>query len=598
MTNNNFGWRDLRAGMKIILRNGMLHRRVLFTAMGFTILYAILDPIDSYLIGRFIDAVTGNSTLAIPLIDQPIPLYLAILSALFVILVIENLVSRSRSLASLKLKELSRTTYISNTAEHMFRLPISFHKSVKMGEVQERLQTAANAVGDILGEDIITVVPQLISTIIFLTILFVLNHFVFAIVAIAIVIYVCTMIFMVRPTVTLQRQSQAAYAKVRGVIMDSILNIKIIKDFVAEKGQSEIIRSGYQQNAMPIWYKLMNYRRSQLMTQNLIVVMVRTCVFGISINLVRNGLWTIGDLVIANSYIGQIFTPLAALSNNWRNIQNGVIALEDTQKILDMPQEIYSPTASGGTEKRQIDGNIEFKNVSFGYTADRTILEDISFTVKAGQIIALVGESGVGKSTLIELISGYHFPVKGDITIDSTPIREVSLERLRSSIGVVTQELTLFNDTIRNNIRFGNLAATDEEVSVAAKKAHCDFIEKFPEKWDQVVGERGLKLSVGQKQRVAIARAILKNPRILILDEPTSALDAGSEKIISESLDNLMAGKTTFVVAHRLSTVRRADKILVFKEGRIVESGTHDELIALPGGEYRRLYELQIGLHD
>ncbi len=584
--------------MGIILRNGMLHRRVLITALIFTVIYAVIDPIDSYLIGRFIDAVTGSTVVGIPFTEHTVPLYTAILFGFFSALIIENLISRWRSLASLKMKELSRTTYIANTSEHIFRLPISFHKSVKMGEVQERMQTAANAVSDILSEDLITVIPQLISTIIFLTVLFFLSHLVFAIVAIAVAIYIVMMVMMIKPTVLLQRQSQAAYAKVRGVILDSILNIKIIKDFVAEKSQSTTIRKGYQENAMPIWYRLMNYRRTQIMTQNIIVVVVRTCVLGISIYLVRNSLWTIGDLVIANSYIGQIFTPLAALTNNWRNIQNGIIALEDTQKILDMPTEDYTPAKSLAIGNKEIHGDIDFDNVSFGYTSDRTVLEHISFEARAGQLIALVGESGVGKSTLIELISGYHFPTSGQIYIDATPIREVSLERLRSSIGVVTQELTLFNDTIRNNIRFANLTATNEQVEEAAKKAHCDFIYKFPEKWDQIVGERGLKLSVGQKQRVAIARAILKNPRILILDEPTSALDAGSEKIINESLDELMKGKTTFVVAHRLSTVRRADKILVFKEGRIVESGTHAELVTIPNGEYRRLHELQIGLHE
>jgi ABC-type multidrug transport system fused ATPase/permease subunit len=162
----------------------------------------------------------------------------------------------------------------------------------------------------------------------------------------------------------------------------------------------------------------------------------------------------------------------------------------------------------------------------------------------------------------------------------------------------VPQEVVLFNDTIKTNIKYGNFAATDGEIREAAVKAHAlDFIEKFPLKWEQIVGERGVKLSVGQKQRVAIARAILRNPRILILDEPTSALDAGSEKIITESLDHLMEGKTTFIIAHRLSTVRKADTILVFKEGRIIESGTHAELLLIQGGEYRRLYELQIGLH-
>lgn len=245
-----------------------------------------------------------------------------------------------------------------------------------------------------------------------------------------------------------------------------------------------------------------------------------------------------------------------------------------------------------------LNGEITFNHVSFCYSQNQIVLNDISFTTKAGDIIALVGESGVGKSSLIDLISAYHFPTKGSILIDGKQIQEVPLETLRHNIGVVTQELTLFNDTIKNNIKYGNFDKSDEEIFDAARKAHCfDFIEKFPEKWEQMVGERGLKLSVGQKQRIAIARAILKNPRILILDEPTSALDAGSEKIITGSLDELMKGKTTFVVAHRLSTVRRADKILVFKDGRIVESGTHAELAIIPGGEYRRLYELQIGLH-
>jgi ABC-type multidrug transport system fused ATPase/permease subunit len=189
--------------------------------------------------------------------------------------------------------------------------------------------------------------------------------------------------------------------------------------------------------------------------------------------------------------------------------------------------------------------------------------------------------------------------VEGEVRIDGNLIQRFDLKNLRSQIAVVPQEVVLFNDTIKTNIKYGNFKASDEEVKDAARKAHAhEFIERFPDKWDQVVGERGVKLSVGQKQRVAIARAILRNPKILILDEPTSALDAGSEKIISQSFDELMKGKTTFIIAHRLSTVRKADKILVFKEGRIIESGTHTELLKIEGGEYRRLYELQIGLHE
>ena len=377
--------------------------------------------------------------------------------------------------------------------------------------------------------------------------------------------------------------------------MDAATNIRVVKDFTSEDYQTDLIRKTYRNELAPIWYRFMGLRQQQSFLQQIIIVFARLAAFVASIFLVRDGQWTVGDLVIVNMYLGSIFTPIATVSNNWRNIQNGIIAIEDTEAILALPSEDYEPSDAANVQ--EISGKVEFEHVDFGYDPSVPILHDITFKAEPGQIVALVGESGVGKSSLVELISAYHFPNKGTVSIDGFDIRKIPLSRLRSQIGTVSQEVTLFNDTILNNLKYGNLSRTDEEVRAAAKLAHCDFIERFPNKWEQVVGERGLKLSVGQKQRVAIARAILKNPRILILDEPTSALDAGSEKIITESLDELMKGKTTFVIAHRLSTVRRADKILVFKGGKIIESGRHDELLKISGGEYRRLYELQIGLH-
>jgi len=242
---------------------------------------------------------------------------------------------------------------------------------------------------------------------------------------------------------------------------------------------------------------------------------------------------------------------------------------------------------------------VKFDKVFFNYEITQPqVLTDISFSVQPGQVIAFVGASGVGKSTVISLISGYNFPTEGNVLIDGIDTRKLNLTNLRQQIAVVPQEVALFNDTIKHNIRYGSFDATDEEIFQAAREANIDeFVNTLPEKYGATVGERGIKLSVGQKQRVSIARAILRNPAILILDEPTSALDAKTEKIVTEALEKLMADRTTFIIAHRLSTVRKANTILVFEKGRIVEQGTHQELIAKENGVYRHLYEYQIGLH-
>ena len=220
-------------------------------------------------------------------------------------------------------------------------------------------------------------------------------------------------------------------------------------------------------------------------------------------------------------------------------------------------------------------------------------MKNVSFTVKPGEVVALVGESGVGKTTLIELILAFHFPTRGKIFIDGHDIRSLDLKNYRSKIATVPQEISLFNDTVLMNIRYGNFGASDVKARRAAEEAHAaEFIESFPKKYRQLVGWRGVKLSTGQKQRIAIARAILRDPRILILDEPTSALDAKSEEVIKASLAKLMRGRTTFIIAHRLSTVQHADKIIVLDKGTIAEVGRHEELLQR-GGIYRRLYDIQ-----
>jgi len=281
---------------------------------------------------------------------------------------------------------------------------------------------------------------------------------------------------------------------------------------------------------------------------------------------------------------------------NWQNIQNGLVRIEQAEKILAMPTEVYSPV--NASPLVEIKGDIEFRNVHFNYSKkDGDVLKDVSLKIKAGEVVALVGESGAGKSTLIDLISGYYFAQKGKVLIDGVDIKKINLNVLRENIAIVPQEVSLFNDTIKTNIKYGSFNASDEDVQKAAEGAYADmFIQKFPKKYKQIVGERGIKLSVGQKQRVAIARAILRDPNILILDEPTSALDPRVERFISDSLKELMKDRTTFIIAHRLSTVRDADRILVFDEGKIVEEGKHEELMNIENGIYRKLYSLHVGL--
>lgn len=261
--------------------------------------------------------------------------------------------------------------------------------------------------------------------------------------------------------------------------------------------------------------------------------------------------------------------------------------------VIDLPEPISDKEDAKSLPK--IQGHVEVKNVTFGYKEGVNALEDVSLDVKPGQMIAFVGPSGAGKSTIANLIPRFYEINGGSISIDGYDIRDVKLDSLREQIGIVPQETMLFSTTVRENIRYGRLDATDEEVIEAAKAANADsFIRELPQGYDTTIGERGLNLSGGQRQRMAIARAILKNPQILILDEATSALDTESEKIVQAALDSLMVGRTSFVIAHRLSTIFNADQIYVIDGGRIKEHGTHEELLQ-QGGLYSHLYNIQFG---
>ena len=393
----------------------------------------------------------------------------------------------------------------------------------------------------------------------------------------------------------MQERMHKAYNRAYGNAYDAVVNVQAIKQATAEKFERRKLYKNFQLQAVRLYNDYIAVWQSFSQIQKILVSLTQLSIFLVSYYLVRQNQLTVGQLVMFSSYGAMILKPFAKLGRNWQTIQNGLVALQRAEKILSLPIEPYASATS--VILSDLEGNIVFSGVCFVYDKGRAVLKDINFKIKVGEIVALVGQSGVGKTTIIDLLSRFYKPQKGKILIDGHNIENLNLSFLRKNIAVVPQEIVLFNDTIKNNIKYGNFNASDDDVRKAAQTAHADeFIWAFPKKYNQIVGERGVKLSVGQKQRVAIARAILRNPRILVLDEPTSALDAESEKYVTEALEGLMKGRTTFIIAHRLSTVRKADKIVVLDKGRVVEVGRHDELIQKPNGIYRKLYELQFGL--
>lgn len=583
---------NLYTGLKVLLKYISQYRKEIIVLSIMGILSAIGNGIVPYIVGRFFDVITSSEKINV--FSYFVPVYLFLLIIWAIIQLITYILDWKINILSEKFSNVIWLDYLSKGFGYLLLLPVSFHKTNKIGEISSKINTAASALETIAGRIVIDLSPQILSIVIAFGVAFYLKPILALFLLLGIVVYIFIFSTKIKNTTRYQKEYWDVLNFVFGESFGVVENALAIKQASAEDYERERL-STKMKSAVPLWMKLTNLWGSLTLFQRMTILATQVIIFLISIYYIQQGSMTIGELIAFNTYAAMVFGPFIVIARNWQTIQNGIVNIQETEKILELETEPYE---SKDSIKLDLKGDIELKNVYFQYEKGKQVLENISFSAKGGQVIALVGESGVGKSTLIDLISAYHFPSKGEVLIDGHDIKKVNLKTLRQQIAVVPQEVVLFNDTILMNIKYGNFSATDEQVKIAAKKAHAlDFIEKFPSKWEQIVGERGVKLSVGQKQRVAIARAMLRNPRILILDEPTSALDAGSERIITESLDELMKGKTTFIIAHRLSTVRKADQILVFKEGKIIESGTHQQLLLIEGGEYKRLYELQIGLH-
>lgn len=383
---------------------------------------------------------------------------------------------------------------------------------------------------------------------------------------------------------------QEAAADITSVLQETVSSARVIKSFVREN--YEVARFDKEN---------MNNFRANMKNAQLMATLTPTIEFvaaiGVTIilwyggNSVINGEITAGSLVAFLTYAVNISNPIKRLSRVIGNIQKALAAAQRVFDVLDLPETIKD--AENAKLLPPAKGQVSFKNVSFSYNPGEQVISNISFDVKPGQMIAFVGPSGAGKSTVASLLPRFYDVDKGSITIDGEDLRGVTLDSLREQVGIVPQETVLFNGTVYDNILYGRLDATKEEVEAAAKAANAhNFIMELPQGYETRLGDRGMNISGGQRQRISIARAILKNPQILILDEATSALDTESERVVQEALDRLMVGRTSFVIAHRLSTIKNADRIMVLEKGQLVEQGTHEELMEM-NGLYAHLYQIQ-----
>ncbi len=560
------------------------HKRVIITIIMIATFGAILASIIPFLYGKLFDLAI------IP--ESPTNLLLSLIGVWFVLSLVSNFINNKVGLMGIVVGSKISLEAEAEAYGHFLTLPIPFHKRQKRGEILNKISRGTWNL-NMLVETVSEVLPQFFMFVFSMIAMFIIKWELALILIPFFIIYSLFTLKKTKGLLKLQRTEQKAFEKHYGDVYNKLYNVYVVKNFAMEEREKKNFLKSLVKKLLPVFSKNQKEWNSFSIKQDIIFSFAYVSLLGSAILFLRNALITPGEFVMFFGYIYLAFGPFRRLSSVYRKYKRASVGIKRVVRLKNMVPEAMK---HGNKKIENLKGEIIFKDIDFAYSKNKEVLQDIDFKIKAGESIALVGKSGVGKTTLSELIIGYYKPKKGKIYLDGIDISKLDLKWLRNQIAIVPQDINLFNDTILNNLRYSKPKATLKEVKKAAKAAYADeFIEKLPKKYNTIVGEEGIKLSMGQRQRMAIAMAFLKNPKILILDEPTSALDAESEKKVKESIERLIKQRTTIVIAHRFSTVRNVDKIVVLDKGRIVEMGNHKELLKKQS-LYYNLYTLQTGL--
>jgi len=479
--------------------------------------------------------------------------------------------------------------------EHVGRLPLQYFDGAKVGALVSRIMTDVEGVRNLIGTGLIDFVGGLLTAVIAFAVLIRISPVMTAIAFGFLLVFGLALQKAFRTIRPIFRERGRINAEVTGRLTESLGGVRVVKGYHAEAREHAVFAAGIERLLQNV-FRTLTATSLMGLSSAMLMGVVGAIVMFMGSRQILAGKLTLGGYLTYIMFLGYLAAPLFQVVGIGTQLSEALAGLERTREVLDESPEDEDPRRTQSLGR--IEGHVEFRDVSFGYSPDKPVLHDVSFSALPGTLTALVGSSGSGKSTIISLLAAFHTPQSGGVFVDDADLSTVRVDTYRSQLGVVLQDSFLFDGTIRENVAFSRPHASDEQILEACRIARVDeFAEGFAEGYDTIIGERGVKLSGGQRQRLSIARAILADPRILILDEATSSLDSESEAIIQSGLAYLMRGRTTFVIAHRLSTIRRADQILVVEEGRIVERGTHAKLL-LHEGRYYDLYTRQHGLEE